>query len=123
MKINIKCLIPIDEDKIKVIKLIRGAFDIGLKDAKELSDKFSQTDTIVFDAQTKVSIRTLNQAHTSSGGAKLLEYSRHGGSAGFCREDFLEKVRFFAGLALDNGEPRLAEDLLHVYNKHDERLD
>jgi hypothetical protein len=120
MKINIKCLIPYTENKIKVIKLLRGAFNIGLKDAKDLGDKFNSAEVITYESDTKFSIKQLNEQQSRSGGNRLLQYSGGQFRNGFDREAFLEKVKFFAGLALDNDESQIAEDLLHIYNKHAE---
>ena len=123
MNVYIKCLVPIGDYKIKAIKLLRLAFDIGLKDAKDLADKFHNTETIIFESGEKYSMKRLTQDCSFDGdGNKLLEYSIQGKRTknGFCTEDLLEKIKFFAGLALDNEESILAEDLLHVYNKHSE---
>ncbi len=121
VKINIKCLVPIPDNKIRVIKLLRKAFLIGLKDAKDLADKFHSVDTIVYESARNLSIKKLNKEYSKDGpNVRVVEYSVHGKRTnnGFCTEDFLEKIKFFASLALDNDEAMLAEDLLHVYNKH-----
>jgi len=120
VKIYIKCLVPIDQHKIPVIKLLRQAFGLGLKEAKDVADKFHQDEIITFESDQKYSIRDLNKDHNAlDTGPKLLEYTAVNGTNGVNREAFLEKLKFFAGLALDNDEPILAEDLLHVYNNHD----
>jgi hypothetical protein len=120
-KINIKCCINISEDKIKVIKMLREAFHIGLKDAKELADKFHQSETIIYEPDKKYSIKDLNKNHSKDiHGNQYLQFSGGQYHNGFSREALLEKIKFFASLALDNNESHLAEDLLRVYNKYEE---
>jgi len=120
MEVNIKCLVDISEYKIPVIKALRANLGVSLKEGKDLADLFHHQSMLTYESNNRVSIVQANATARKTDGTPLLEFSHGANHAnnGFNTEDFLEKIKFFVGLALENDEPILAEDLLHVYNKH-----
>jgi hypothetical protein len=121
-RVKIECLVgDFPDHKISIIKCLRAAFNIGLKEAKDLADKFHGSDTIIYDAPEKINVDILNRTHEycySHSEVELLKYYRAGTSLEMDKDTLLYKVKLLANVALDSDEITLAIDLLTLYNKH-----
>jgi len=112
MKVKVRA---ISNEKIKVIKNLRAAFGLSLKGAKDLADGMMSGVPVVYEDSVLPSVKDLNtQCGKDNLGNVILEFL----PATLDRPRLLERLRVLASTCLRFGEPTLAEDLLHVYNKH-----
>jgi hypothetical protein len=116
MKINIKCVVPISEYKIHIIKLLRQTFNLSLKEGKDIADQFHDGPTVVYDGVVNYDVYALNANFGRlPGTGALLEYSLYKEPP---MENMLPRLYALIWNAVEWNEPRLAEDLLKAYNKH-----
>lgn len=116
MKIRVKCLVPMPKFKIYVIKLLREAFGLSLKEGKAIADRLDNAESTIVDVTPAPDLDDLNlNCSRLPNQGILLEYHKHDETA---MEKLMPRLYAMIWDAVEWNEPRIAEDLLKVYNKH-----
>jgi len=121
MKVEISTIYKVGNFKIPIIKLLRGAFDLSLKDAKELADKLEVTPVIQFNSKSTIGIAELNRSFALRNNKRILEYKAVNTQDRIKEEcstkvkNFMDRVPTIVKYALKNNEIQLAKALIDAY--------